>query len=803
MFVAAFVVAFLSSAVVLFTAFYVSSDSNSPRFVVNSASHPFNPVLRDVRTSSRKLQVLKQPENMVAQVDEGGFRFRLPNGTLLENVFLDGTNLGNTIPGYFIGDWMVSYDDFIRYLQYTEELGMWCIRVYDIMQPAFYRAVSHFNRGRQQPIYVIQGIYFPEDVVMERSAANNGAGADVWVDDIATPFINVIRKTVRAVHGDIPGEYEDNISDWVIAWIIGSEWDPAIVSYTNNAHLGQRFPLLQGSGLYVSVVESANPFESWLGYMMDVTAATDAAYGCQRPLGFMNWPSTDPLRHPSEPRQDTATVDAVHVLNSQLWTAGVFATYNAYPYWPDFLTHSEYKSFSDPFAEYLRQLKEYHTGIMPLFISEVGLTTSVASARFGLNGRHHGKLSEEDQGKHVAAMMSAVRDLKYCGVLQFSLVDQWHKSTWNIHHMKVPTANRARWLNVLSPEERYGLVAADPAESLTMDGTFLDWAKPVTARFPVVSSPSRRLSVTNDEAYLYLKLQLNVEAQAPVYVLFASNAGRGSSAPVLHRQGVASAIGTPTATSRLRFTHVLVFAPTTMTSEFFVHSSVDDFHARVGWDIGYTAPLGPDDFSIFTLAANDMFIDAVLKQTDISKPDQLGYMKRGSGNLDLWNFGPQGYEARLPWNFLGISDPSTSPPMSFYVNGTRETAVTAYEPLTNGFRIVLAEDPLPIEDGNVLEYTWSGWETPLFRERKKTSFGILKAWAASIRNSTLGAKDSNAPAVDEGEGDQQRPPSTPDLPVVPSNWSVATQSKSSAFATHEVPWHVLLLFFLLFSGQFA
>ena len=74
---------------------------------------------------------------------------------------------------------------------------------------------------------------------------------------------------------------------------------------------------------------------------MDHLAALEAARGISTPIAFANWPTTDPLRHPAEPlpREDLVGVDANHVRPTAAWPAGTFASYHAYPYYPDFQRH--------------------------------------------------------------------------------------------------------------------------------------------------------------------------------------------------------------------------------------------------------------------------------------------------------------------------------------------------------------------------------------------------------------------------------------------------------------------------------
>ena len=59
------------------------------------------------------------------------------------------------------------------------------------------------------------------------------------------------------------------------------------------------------------------------------------------------------------------------------WPGGTFASYHAYPYYPDFLRYEDWLTTftsdrSDPYAGYLAALKRHHDG-MPVMITELGV----------------------------------------------------------------------------------------------------------------------------------------------------------------------------------------------------------------------------------------------------------------------------------------------------------------------------------------------------------------------------------------------------------------------------------------------
>jgi len=196
-------------------------------------------------------------------------------------------------------------------------------------------------------------------------------------------FFGEMRRVVDLIHGraDIEprpghasGHYTADVSDWTLAWIIGREWEPFSVVAFDSIH-------------------------------------PDLRYREQRPAAYTNWPTLDPLDHPSEstvaeevairtalgetvdvaPREydnDAIGLDAALVRATDSYPAGYFASYHAYPYYPDFMIAEEaYRQASSSFGPsnyfgYLSELKAHH-GDMAVLISEYGIPASVAMGTFG------------------------------------------------------------------------------------------------------------------------------------------------------------------------------------------------------------------------------------------------------------------------------------------------------------------------------------------------------------------------------------------------------------------------------------
>ncbi|CAN5820534.1 hypothetical protein BH20ACT6_BH20ACT6_00780 [soil metagenome] len=251
-----------------------------------------------------------------------------------------------------------------------------------IHPPAFYTELERYNTAHPDaPLYLLQGVYLPDETYVETQ--------DLWAEGPTAAFHDELTDASAAVHGDLrrgetlgraSGEWRTDVSPWLVSWIVGVEWDPRATLRSDRinaaapAHDGKFFRSAPG----------APPTERWLAAAMDRVAAAEAARGDTAPIAFVNWPTTGPLPHPEEPveEEDLVTVDANDVRPTAAWPGGTFASYHAYPYYPDFqryepgLQQARYAGRNDPYAGYLRMLRDYHAP-MPVLITEFGVPSAL------------------------------------------------------------------------------------------------------------------------------------------------------------------------------------------------------------------------------------------------------------------------------------------------------------------------------------------------------------------------------------------------------------------------------------------
>ncbi|MDA3039601.1 MAG: hypothetical protein O3C27_08715 [Actinomycetota bacterium] len=426
-----------------------------------------------------------------ALADASGVALRTAGG---EIDFLTGINVGSAVPGRMPAELAVDAPTWRRWFGMIGETGVHAIRIYTVQPPYFYDELLAYNTAHHtRPLYLVHGVWIPEDQAVE---ARNLSDPEV-IDQTETD----IDDAVAVIHGDatLPkrqgyasGTYTSDVSPWLLSWVYGVEMDPNLVSQSDKANSGQAY-----EGQFVTPTEDPSPTEVWLARMIDRLAAAEAAYGNTMPLSFSNWPTTDPLEHPSEPlaSEDLVSIDANHLRATDRWPGGMYASYHAYPHYPDFQRYEPgifdyaYRDREDAYAGYLAKLRDHHLEAdLPVMVMEFGVPSSIGSAHGGSLGRDQGGHTEQEAMAINADLLRTQFDLGLLGGFVFAWQDEWFKRTWNTMDTEIPADRRQLWQNPLTNEANFGLVAMDAGEGgppIVIDGDGADW---MTANSPVITS---------------------------------------------------------------------------------------------------------------------------------------------------------------------------------------------------------------------------------------------------------------------------------------------------------------------------
>ena len=449
-----------------------------------------------------------------------GEEIYIKNGDTFTPYEIRGVNLGSGLPGEWATSFAIDKETYLRWFGYIQQMGANTIRVYTIQSDTFYDAFYEYNKDNKTPLYMLHGVWVNDYVL--------NSHRDAYDKDFFDTFLEHSKIMVDVIHGNRKlnlgrvasaghGTYKKDISDWVIGYILGVEWDDSTVSYTDDLYKDKEgYSSYIGKYMYTS--SDATPFETMLTMVGDKTIEYETErYGEQRLLAFSNWPTTDPFEYPKIIKDffmKCARVDTEHIKATDAFIPGQFASYHVYPYYPYYLSFAEDWSVfgieaKDTFRDeqgrvnayraYLTMLSNHHT--MPVVISEFGVSTGRGMAQVDKDtGRNQGNTSEQAQGQ---ALVDCWEDIKVTGCnggCVFTWQDEWFKRTWNTMHA-VNLTRTAYWSDYQTNEQYFGLLSFDPGNEKSVcyvDGDASEWNED-----DKIQSGDIELSVKYDEKFMY------------------------------------------------------------------------------------------------------------------------------------------------------------------------------------------------------------------------------------------------------------------------------------------------------------
>ncbi|PRP84492.1 hypothetical protein PROFUN_08077 [Planoprotostelium fungivorum] len=655
--------------------------------------------------------------------------------------FQIGANLGATVPGAFPnGAWM-TYQQVSQLLFMAYDSGIRILRIYTYWPPQFYQALLDFNRLAAEPIYLIQGIYPPDELT-----------TDAFNTTAYTQTVNLITQVVNAVHGQkvTTGSgtvtYTADVSFYVLAYLFSNKWSPSLVNTTNNNHPTP--PSYSPTYFYAS--SNASAFESFLAQVMDQIALADAKFAWQRPISFTNWPPLDEIYHPNEDADQSIYINASNILTTSGWTVGSFVCYEVYP-WQDFLQF-EYLTCTgpsnqwsggiqncsdtiDPYAGYLKHLKSLHPNV-PVFLTEFGVPASMGRSAVDPSpkGRNEGGNTETQQGNMVADMLRVAYTSGFNGAFIFELIDEWFKQSWNMPYLEQPYDHIVFWKNQLNSGEYYGFISVESSPSIYIDGNSQDWN--TVAR--KVSDSNGILSVTNDEEYVYISVtkgndtNWGFEFGTTLYLAFDVAPGgttsfNGTDAKFSVNSDYLLKIDASGARLQVNWPYSLfssLYGNVSTSPRVPSNWPTDNgvlFDQYIGLDLG-------EPYNCTTTAFRDFNVTQLVFGTD-NRNSSTG------SSLSNWYYNAGFLEMRIPWALLGYLDPSGGCSGACVYDQDISLLRTLGASALNLQAIIERPSAKTIYSSS-LAYTWSFWyrDTINWVFRKKGGFGTITTAVASYNS---------------------------------------------------------------------
>lgn len=668
----------------------------------------------DFVLSPRQSLPFKVSGNFIARHFQSGYK----------TLMLKGVNLGSSPPGYFPGEiaYAITSAEYEAWISRIAGAGFNSIRVYTLHPPVFYEKLAEYNqRHPDKALLLFQGIWLEE-------VEDAGDPACYDLTSRKNSFSKEIEEVVNCINGngDIAfrygksyGLYHTDVSRWTAGYIIGREVSPQEVDSTDKFHsglssfTGTQFSITGGSATEVFITE-----------MLDkVVTFESTKYSSRRPVSFSSWPTLDPLKHPTEIHtdEDVASFDLVKI-NGADKNAGMFASYHAYPYYPNFISQeTSYQGYSDSegknsYLGYLTELKA-HYGNMPLVVAEFGVPSSWGSAHQSFSNMHHGSYSEIQQGEKNMRMMHNIIDAGCAGGFMFAWMDEWFKRTWIVLYLEAYGVNsgsgiiptRQLWHNEASPEQCFGLLAFDQAEVPAFVPYSLD----------APTGPVSSVRATHDEGFFYLELNTATDLSPSDHIMVAFDTYLGNT-------GESTLPGGAVVSNRAEFLLDMVLDGDTAMHN--VTQAYDMNGLTVRFNL--TDPVVQKFKSITTDGApwnlmkwiNDGF---ELTVDEIGKVPVEHSSSFSSGNRAAIAWNGRTARIRIPWTMLYFNDPTQMRVNDGAISYDGGYNFEIHTSVSDGIAVSISYNGTVINSTN--RYRWPTWlVVPKTKVREKASLHIIE-----------------------------------------------------------------------------
>jgi len=440
----------------------------------------------------------------------------------LEEFEIRGVDMGTGIPKHWSTDFAITKETYLEWFGLIKEMGANAVRVYTVNSTDFYEALYEYNESNDDPLYLIQGVWVDENVM--------NSHADGFDEQFIDDFIYDCKRTVDVIHGNrnvqddevknvAKGNFRTDVSQWVIGYIVGVEWESTIVGYTNDENCNNEYALPY-EGEYVYTNDDASPFENMLARVGDSIMSYESnKYGNQRLLAFSNWPNTDPFEYNEDIKKymkKYASIDVEHIHMTDAVISGQFASYHIYPYYPNYINYMEdlsvygiddirdyiFDGEVHSYEAYLSALAEHHS--MPVIISEFGVPSSRGIAAIDTrDGNNHGGISEDEQAEIIVDCYKEIMEAGCAGCCVFSWQDEWFKRAWNTLYA-TDNKRSAYWSDYQTVEQSFGLMGYDTGykDNCYNDGLLLEWDE----NDLISENDGTELYMHNDEKYVYFRI---------------------------------------------------------------------------------------------------------------------------------------------------------------------------------------------------------------------------------------------------------------------------------------------------------
>jgi hypothetical protein len=706
-----------------------------------------------------------------------GERFEIPAAGGWRPFYIAGVNMGVALPGKYPSEFPTDSATYASWLRTIAAMHANTLRLYTILPPSFYRAFRAWNITHlDQPLRLIHGVW-------TEPPPDNDFDDPSWKEEFRTEM----RRVVNLLHGaaEIPvqpghagGRYAADVSPWAIGYIIGREWEPFGVKVFDERHPGSE----SYQGRYLEMA-TGTAMDRWTAEQCDYLLSYEVeTWNTIRPVAYTSWPTLDPLFHPteatgaeerewrrkrgqevanpgSESDEDAIGLDAMLVRPTPANQAGWFASFHAYPYYPDFIIYDpDYlaaRSSEGPsnYFGYLQALHRHHAG-MPVVIAEYGVPSSRGVAHLQPQGWNHGGHDEMAMAAIDARLTRETRESCMAGGVLFAWLDEWFKKNWVVADYEVPAENTRRWHNVMDAEQNYGVLGMYAGKGETTPepgGRAANWRTlPIVQRSSMqrTGTPTT-LRLGADESYLYLAIEFAASPPGNFpWDSLGMEIALDTYRPDLGQRRLPGGL----LSGDIGFEFLADFrspgdADLRVTPDYNPYAGTGvivngDSYGRFAHRPVTTSPRDDGRFdSLFVLTNGTRFgRDGRMIPAKGYNRGRLRYGRYSETTLTDWFYDPSErlLEVRLAWGLINVSDPSTATVL--FEQSVTAPVGTAH---SDGFRVGVVSyrkgsapqlvGALPVtSEGkwratDFKSWTWPTWTAPRYHQRLKPVYDSLQA----------------------------------------------------------------------------
>ncbi len=389
-------------------------------------------------------------------------------------------------------DFPIDEGQWQQWFQSIHQMGANTIYVTTVMNDTFYNALYRYNQDRAQPLYVIQGMGVARDDLATSREINQLTFFESLKED-GKDLIDIIhgRKTqlLSAHKGSV--FYRNDVSEWVIGFVIGGEQNQDLIAYIDHAgDVGEAY-----SGTYVTTSPEATNFEILMAQLIDYMVGYESGkYQTQRLISVNSSYNMDPFRYKEHYAYQLGKMNSFnveHITPTPEMKSGLFVSYSYEQLNHDLLPmiDDERTQHADV-SSYLDLLNLVHQ--RPIVFMSVGHPST-----------YH--VTDTSQSEALLAALQKIEDSGMNGAVIRTWQDVWDRRSVETSYA-VDLQQISEWQDLLTATQHFGLLGFLPYRDgviMEVDGHRDDW-KDVAAAY---RTDTESVYVTRDHAYVYIWMQ--------------------------------------------------------------------------------------------------------------------------------------------------------------------------------------------------------------------------------------------------------------------------------------------------------